>query len=115
MKLCGTKKIKYGFTGLYAFAGSDDYYRITLTGYVDNLDTAQLCAQFSSYPHLQLRDKTVPEADLWGAAGEDSLEGLYFGMLRSAMDGQNEEVRRRAMLAAQISRQILDSQEVKLP
>ncbi len=26
MKLCGTKKIKYGFTGVYAFAGSDDYY-----------------------------------------------------------------------------------------
>ena len=26
MKLCGTKKIKYGFTGIYAFAGSDDYY-----------------------------------------------------------------------------------------
>ena len=26
MKLCGTKKVKYGYTGLYAFAGSDDYY-----------------------------------------------------------------------------------------
>lgn len=26
MRMCGTKKIKYGFTGLYAFAGSDDYY-----------------------------------------------------------------------------------------
>lgn len=26
MKICGTKKEKYGFTGLYAFAGSDDYY-----------------------------------------------------------------------------------------
>lgn len=26
MRLCGTKKIKYGFTGLYAFAGSSDYY-----------------------------------------------------------------------------------------
>lgn len=26
MKLCGTKKVKYGFTGLYAFAGSDDHY-----------------------------------------------------------------------------------------
>lgn len=26
MKLCGTKKVKYGFTGLYAFAGSDDFY-----------------------------------------------------------------------------------------
>ncbi len=26
MKLSGTKKVKYGFTGMYAFAGSDDYY-----------------------------------------------------------------------------------------
>lgn len=26
MKMCGTKKVKYGFTGLYAYAGSDDYY-----------------------------------------------------------------------------------------
>ena len=26
MKLCGTKKIQYGFTGMYAFAGSKDYY-----------------------------------------------------------------------------------------
>ncbi len=26
MKVCGTKKVKYGFTGMYAFAGSDDYY-----------------------------------------------------------------------------------------
>lgn len=26
MKFFGTKKVKYGFTGLYAFAGSEDYY-----------------------------------------------------------------------------------------
>lgn len=26
MKICGTKKVKYGFTGMYAFAGSGDYY-----------------------------------------------------------------------------------------
>ena len=26
MKISGTKNVKYGFTGLYAFAGSDDYY-----------------------------------------------------------------------------------------
>lgn len=26
MKMCGTKKVKYGFTGLYAYAGSNDYY-----------------------------------------------------------------------------------------
>ncbi len=26
MKICGTKKVKYGFKGVYAYAGSDDYY-----------------------------------------------------------------------------------------
>ncbi|MBQ8183450.1 MAG: DUF3267 domain-containing protein [Clostridia bacterium] len=26
MKIFGTRKVKYGFTGLYAYAGSDDYY-----------------------------------------------------------------------------------------
>ena len=26
MKLCGTEKVKFGFTGIYAFAGSDDFY-----------------------------------------------------------------------------------------
>ena len=26
MKLCGTKKIEYGFSGICAFAGSNDYY-----------------------------------------------------------------------------------------
>lgn len=26
MKICKTEKVKFGFTGLYAYAGSDDYY-----------------------------------------------------------------------------------------
>ena len=96
-------------------AGSNDYYRITLTGYADKVDVVQLQKEFENYSHLLIRDKTVPEADLWGAAGEDSLEGLYFGMLRGAMEDQDEQIRRRTLLAAKISRQILDGQEVKLP
>ena len=28
MRICGTKKVEYGFTGLYAFAGSKDFYDI---------------------------------------------------------------------------------------
>lgn len=27
MRICGTKKIRYGFKGVYAFAASDDHYR----------------------------------------------------------------------------------------
>jgi hypothetical protein len=26
MKMCGTKKVKYGFTGIYAYATSNDFY-----------------------------------------------------------------------------------------
>ena len=28
MKMCGTKKVKYGFTGIYAYATSNDFYDI---------------------------------------------------------------------------------------
>jgi hypothetical protein len=90
---------------------SQDFYRITLTGY-GNGKPIMISA---AYPHLELRDETVPETDLWGTAGEDTLEGIYFGMLKAAMDGQNDDEQRRIRLAARISRQILDGQEVKLP
>lgn len=91
--------------------GSNDFYRITLTGY----STGKTATVPAGFPYLDLRDKTVPERDLWGTAGEDTLEGIYFGMLREAMEGQDEAQQRRIRLAAQISRQILDGQEVKLP
>ena len=92
-------------------AGSNDFYRVTLTGYSSGAE-AQIPAGF---PHLELRDKRVPETDLWGTAGEDTLEGIYFGMLREAMVSRDEATQRRVRLAAKISRQILDGQEVKLP
>ena len=96
---------------LLPVAGSHDFYRITLTGY-SNGEPAVVPAGF---PHLVLRDVTVPETDLWGTAGEDTLEGIYFGMLREAMAGKSEDEQRCIRMAAQISRQILDGQEVKLP
>ena len=92
-------------------SGSNDFYWITLTGY----STGKAVTASAGFSYLELRDKTVPESDLWGAAGEDTLEGIYFGMLREAMEGQDEAQQRKIRLAAQISRQILDGQEVKLP
>lgn len=95
--------------------GNTDFYRITLIGESEPLDMDALASQFSRFPNLELRDRTVPPIDLWACAGEDTLEGVYFRLLREAMEGQEEEACETIRLAAKISRQLLEGREVKLP
>ncbi len=94
---------------------SPDFYRITLTGYSGKVELLAIRAAFPHIPNLTLRDETLPELDLWGTAGEDTLEGAYFALLLNSARSESEAISRRARLAARISRQILDGQEVKLP
>lgn len=96
-------------------AGSEDHYRITLTGETEPPDLDALQAQFAHFPNLQLRDRTVPMPELWACAGEDSLEGTYFAILRDALEGADEKQKELITLAARISRCILDGREVELP
>lgn len=93
----------------------DSFYRITFVGEAPQPDLTALHADFAQFPHLELRDRTVPERDIWGSAGDDTLEGVYFRQLKEAMDAADEEQREILTLAARISRQILDGQEVLLP
>ena len=95
-------------------AGSMDYYRITLTGESEKLDIPLLLGAFSHIPHLELLDSTVAPVDVWKALGTDTLEGQFFGMLKEAMDTTPDE-REVLLLAAELSRRILDGQEVVLP
>lgn len=95
--------------------GNRNFYRVTLTGQSEPPDLPALAAQFSRFPNLTLRDRTTPPADLWGCAGEDTLEGIYFQTLRQRMEHAGEPERSRILLAAQIARRILDGEEVKLP
>ena len=95
--------------------GNLDFYRIALTGESTGVDLAALAEEFSRFPNLTLRDRTVMPLDLWANAGEDTLEGVYFHLLRQAMEGKDEETCRRIRLAAKISRQLLEGREVKLP
>lgn len=94
---------------------SSDFYRVTLTGYSSGIDLANLQEQFPHIPNLWLRDETIPEVDLWSSIDDDSLEGVYFSLLKEATGSESETLARRAALAARISRKILDGQEVKLP
>lgn len=94
-------------------AGSNDYYRITLTGPSAPIDTAALQSAFPQFPHLTLRDRTTPPLDIWGNAGEDSFEGMYFGLLHEALEQADDK--ETVLLAAKISRQLLNGEEVRLP
>ncbi len=96
-------------------AAGQDRYRITLTGEAEPVDLPALQAQFAPYPHLELRDHTVPPTDLWGCIHDDSLEGVYFKMLHDALEDRDEQTRQQVLLAAKISRRLLDGREVQLP
>lgn len=95
--------------------GSDDFYRITLTGPSEPVDLDSLKAEFSRFPNLELRDRTTPPVDIWGSAGEDTFEGMYFKNLQQALETADPQYKEQILLAARISRQLLDGQEVVLP
>ncbi len=96
--------------------GNDDFYRITLTGPWEKPELSAIKKAFPQFPNLTLRDETVPPTQLWGTAEQDTFEGMYFKLLRDAMEEESEEAsRRQILLAAQLSRQLLDGQEVVLP
>lgn len=94
---------------------TQDFYRITLTGYSSGVDLKALSDAFPHIPNLVIKDETLPEMDLWHAVGEDSLEGVIFTMLQQATQSTSATLQNNAQLAARICRQILDGQEVKLP
>ena len=95
--------------------GNTDFYRITLTGPSEPLDLDVLKAEYSRFPNLMLRDATVLPVDVWSSAGEDTFEGVYFKLLHDALEHADTDTQRQIRLAAKISRQILDKQEVVLP
>lgn len=93
--------------------GNGDFYRITLTGEGEPSDAWQTLSH--RFPNLVLRDQTAPPMDLWGSAGTDTFEGMYFRLLQEAMENATEADAELIRLAARISRQLINGQEVALP
>ena len=65
----------------------------------------------SGIPNLWLRDQRTAPGELWELAGEDTLEGVYFRLLREQAEAGDDA----AALAARISRELLMGKEVALP
>lgn len=89
--------------------GSEDFYRVTLTG-SGNIDQGVL----APFPNLTIRDHREEQRDIWASVEEDTLEGTYFRLLWEAMTDAEEEARAQLLLAAELSRKILEGREVVL-
>lgn len=88
--------------------GNQDFYCVTLTGeWAGDEDLS-----FPEFPNLEIRNRTLPPTDLWSSLGQDNLEGTYFRLLHDSLETADAEA---ALLAAKISRKILDGREVVLP
>lgn len=94
--------------------GNNDFYQITLTGEWEPPDLGALRATLSRFPNLELTDSTLPPTDLWATAGEDSLEGVFFGKMQEDLENLPAD-REKILLAARISRLLLSGREVELP
>ena len=92
----------------------NDFYRVTLTGEAETVDLESLREEFAAFPNLVLRDDTHKPTDPWENAGADNFEGVYFGLLKQMLESADEEEKEKILLAAKLSRQILDGQEVAL-
>ena len=95
--------------------GNAHFYRITLTGQNPEPSLETLYRQYDRFPNLELRDRRTAPMDLWSSMDADTLEGAYFRILREKMKDADDQTQEIVELAARISRQLLDGQEVVLP
>ena len=95
-------------------AGNRNFYKITLEGY-GKPDLKAISERYRDYPNLKLIDHTIDPEKLWIQAGEDSLQGTYFGKLKEAAESADPETQKKILLAAEISRMLLEGREVELP
>ena len=95
--------------------GSKDFYRITLTGSGVQPTVPELYNRYRHFPHLEFRDLRSAPTQLWSSVDADTLEGVYFRLLKDALENADPDTGEIIEMAARLSRQILDGQEVILP
>lgn len=93
--------------------GNDHFYRIILTG-TGEVPLEDIRRQLARFANLELIDHREAPKDIWQTAGEDTLEGTYFRLLREKMEGADPELGEQLRLAAEISRKLLDGKAVEL-
>lgn len=92
---------------------SPHFYRVTLLG-SGNTSLEELKRQYAYLPNLELTDCREQPSDPWARANDDTLEGIYFSLLRKKLESASDAEKAAISLAAELSRKILDGREVAL-
>lgn len=92
---------------------TQDFYRVTLTGNGET-DIDGLLRKYGNLANLEFRNRMKPRQDLWARAGQDSFQGVFFELLQAQLQQAEPEEAERIRLAAELSRKILDGEEVEL-
>ena len=95
--------------------GSRDHIRVRLTGETAAGATDGLALGFADWPNLTILDETTVPGNVWDRAGEDTLTGLFFRILRDGAKESDPDTAATLELAARIGRKILEGREVELP
>jgi DNA repair exonuclease SbcCD nuclease subunit len=95
--------------------GSRDHIRVRLTGETTAGATDGLALGFADWPNLTILDETTVPGNVWDRAGEDTLTGLFFRILRDGAKESDPDTAATLELAARIGRKILEGREVELP
>ena len=93
--------------------GDSHFYRITLRGRSGETIEA-LRERYARLPNLRFIDHREEPRDLWQLAGQDTLEGTYFRLLKEKLEDADPDSARCIRLAAEISDCLLRGGEVEL-
>lgn len=94
--------------------GNEAFYRVTLTGFGGESLQA-IRERYGRFANLELIDHREKAKDVWESAGEDTLEGMYFQLLKEKAESAGPEYAEQIRLAAEISRKLLEGKAVNLP
>ena len=92
----------------------DDIYRILLTGEcAEPVRTEKIQAELADrFYHLEVRDQTRLQQDLWARSDDDTLRGLFLRQMRAKYDtAEDEEQRHRIEQAVRFGLDAMDNRE----
>ena len=93
----------------------EDCYRILLKGESAPIDLSALERALSPrFFSLSLRDRTLPQTDLWAGCGEDTLRGHFLQELKSKYDEADENTQRILAQAAKLTLALMEDREVTI-